>query len=87
MKTRFLINDEVFSVGRIEECYEYYEKYYSNNGFVLDKENENVYKDYDRRILLNEGDNVTLDFSGDKKIDYKIYDIDADIMCYYLKEF
>ena len=45
MKTRFEINEEVFLDNRtLPECYEYYENYLKQYGFVLDKEREDVFK-------------------------------------------
>lgn len=87
MKTRFEIYDEVFSGNRtLHECYEYYEKYLKEYGFVLDKEYENVFKEFDRLIILNEGDRIKMDGIGLRIITWKCYDVDNDIMTYVLKE-
>jgi len=87
MKTRFEINEEVFlDNGTLPECYEYYEKYLKQYGFVLDKEREDVFKEFDRSIILNEGDRIVMDGIGSKIITWKCYDIDNDIMNYVLKE-
>lgn len=87
MKTRFEINEEVFlDNGTLPECYEYYEKYLKQYGFVLDKETENVFKEFDRLIILNEGDRIEMDGIGLRIITWKCYDIDNDIMTYVLKE-
>ena len=87
MKTRFEINKEVFlDNGTLPECYEYYEKYLKQCGFVLDKEREEVFKEFDRSIILNEGDRIVMDGIGVKIITGKYYDIDNDIMIYILEE-
>ena len=87
MKTRFEIKEEVFlDNGTLPECYEYYEKYLKQYGFVLDKETENVFKEFDRLIILNEGDRIGMDGIGLRIITWKCYDIDNDIMTYVLKE-
>lgn len=87
MKTRFEINEEVFlDNGDLPECYEYYEKYLKQHGFVLDKEREDVFKEFDRSIILNEGDRIEMDGIGLRIITWKCYDIDNDIMTYVLKK-
>lgn len=87
MKTRFEINEEVFlDNGTLPECYDYYEKYLKEYGFVLDKEREDVFKEFDRSIILNEGDRIEMDGIGLRIIIWKCYDIDNDVMTYVLKE-
>jgi len=87
MKTRFEINEKVFLYnGTLPECYEYYEKYLKQYGFVLDKESESVFKEFDRSIILNEGDRIEMDGIELSIITWKCYDIDNDIMTYVLKE-
>ena len=87
MKTRFEINEEVFLDNRtLPECYEYYENYLKQYGFVFDKEREDVFKEYDRSIILNEGDSIEMDGIGLRIITWKCYDIDNDITTYVLKE-
>lgn len=87
MKTRFEINEEVFlDNGTLAECYDYYEKYLKEYGFVLDKEREDVFKEFDRSIILNEGDRIEMDGIGLRIINWKCYDIDNDVMTYVLKE-
>jgi hypothetical protein len=87
MKTRFEINKEVFANnGTLSECYEFYEKYLKQYGFVLDKEREEVFKEFDRSIILNEGDRIEMDGIGLRIITWKVYDIDNDIMTYALEE-
>jgi len=87
MKTRFEFNKEVFlGNGTLHDCYEYYEKYLKQYGFVLDKEYENVFKEFDRLIILNEGDRIETDGIGLRIITWKCYDIDNDIMTYVMEE-
>ena len=55
MKTKFEINSEIFLYnGTLEECFEYYEKYYKQQGFILDKENQEVYIIFDEKFDFNE---------------------------------
>ena len=85
MKTRFLINNEVFlDNGTLEECYKYYEKYYKPKGFILNKESQDVYIEFDREIQLNEGDRV--DLSGFRMVQWKCVDLDTDMIIYALEE-
>jgi hypothetical protein len=86
MKTRFEINEEVFDEDvTLDHSYGYYEKYLKKYGFVLDKENQEVFKEFDRSIILNEGDRIEIDPIGFKIITWKCYNIDNDIMTYVLK--
>ena len=40
MKTKFLINSEIFLYrGELKECFKYYEENYKKDGYILDKEN------------------------------------------------
>lgn len=85
MKTRFNIYPELFlSHMSLEEIYQYYEDYYKKSGFVLDKETEDVYKDFDREIHLNEGDRV--DLFGFRIVTFKYIDLHNDLIVYVLKE-
>ncbi len=87
MKTIVDIYEEVFlRDGTLLECYEYYEKRLKQYGFVLDKKDESVFKEYDRSIILKEGDKIVMDGIGLRIIAWKCYDIDNDIMTYFLKE-
>ena len=85
MKTRFSVNDDVFiGNGSLENCYKYYEDYYKESGFVLDKKREEVYKEFDKEIQLNEGDRV--DLLGFKIVKWKCLDLDNDLILYALEE-
>jgi len=85
MKTRFLINSEVFLMpGTIEKMYQYYEDNYRKHGFVLNKAEESVYKEFDREIQLNEGDRV--DLYGLRIVDWKCVDLIDDVIIYALDE-
>ena len=85
MKTRFEISREVFSGGRLlKECFEYYEEYYKEHGFILDKELEEVYKEFDKEIHLNKGDSVEL--HGSWIVEWKCVDLDKDVIIYVLIE-
>jgi len=83
MKTRFNINYEIFGQRRIiKDPYKYYEDHYKDRGFVLDKINEDVYKEFNREIHLDEGDRVHLE--GLRIIDWKCIDLDNNIIKYSL---
>jgi len=85
MKTRFEISGDVFSSGRtLKECFEYYEYWYKEQGFILNKEDEEVYKEFDKEIYLNEGDRVGL--CGLWIVEWKCVDLDDDVIIYVLIE-
>ena len=87
MKTRFDFSPEVFNIdGNLLDCYDYYEQNLKEFGFILDKEEEAVYKEFDKEITLNEGDRVILDGIGLRIITWRCYDIDKDLMTYVLIE-
>lgn len=87
MKTRFDFSPEVFQTDRdLLDCYDYYEQNLKEFGFILDKEQEAVYKEFDKEITLNEGDRVVLDGMGIRIITWRCYDIDNDLMIYVLIE-
>lgn len=87
MKTRFDFSPEVFNIdGNLLDCYDYYEQNLKEFGFILDKEEEAVYKEFDKEITLNEGDRVILDGIGLRIITWRCYDIDKDLMIYVLIE-
>ena len=87
MKTRFDFSPEVFKIeGNLLDCYHYYEQNLKEFGFILDKEEEAVYKEFDKEITLNEGDRVILDGIGIRIITWRCYDIDKDLMTYVLIE-
>ncbi len=83
MKTRFDVNTEIFlKIRTLEDGYKRYEDYYKDKGFVLDKINESVYKEFNREIHLNEGERVYLE--GFKFVDWKCIDLDKNIIRYSL---
>jgi hypothetical protein len=85
MKTKFEISNEIFtSATSLKECFDYYEKEYKSKGFILDKENQNVYIILDQEIHLNEGDRV--DFYGYRKVTWKCLNIHENIVEYSLEE-
>jgi hypothetical protein len=85
MKTRFSISQDVFSTtGTLNEMYKYYEDVYKKHGFILDKRQEDVYKDFNKEIQLNEGDRV--DLQGFRIVDWKCVDLDSDLIIYSLIE-
>lgn len=87
MKSRFFINEEVFTAKKtLNECFNIYDKYFKEHGFVLDKECENVYIDIDIDRELNEGDRVCLDRVGIKIVSCKCINLTHNIIEYDLKD-
>jgi len=70
--------------GTLPVMYKYYEDNYKKNGFILNKQEENVYKEFDKEIQLNEGDRVYL--QGFRIVYWKFVDLDNDLIIYSLKE-
>lgn len=63
-KTKFTIDSEIFSNGKLEECYALYEQYYKEDGWELDKEREQVFMIIDKEINLSVGDRVNMNIRG-----------------------
>jgi hypothetical protein len=85
MKTKFTINREVFlDFNSLEESYAYYEEFLKPEGFILNKEMEEVYKMFDTEFNLNVGDRVCL--NGFHIVDWKCVDLDNDYIKYDLVE-
>ena len=86
MKTKFLINSEIFLYnGGLEECFKHYEEYYKEDGYVLDKENQDVYIIFDEQFDFKEGDRVTI-FGITRLVDWKNTDITKRMIIYSLDE-
>jgi hypothetical protein len=86
MKTKFLINSEIFLYnGGLEECFKYYEEYYKEDGYVLDKENQDVYIIFDEQFDFKEGDRITI-FGVTRLVDWKNTDISKRMIIYSLDE-
>lgn len=87
MITRFEINKEIFlGNGSIYNCYKYYEKHYKQDGWILDKEKETVYIDFNREIYLNILDRVSFHSIGLRQVVWKCIDLELDIIEYALHE-
>ena len=87
MITRFEINREIFyDNGSIDNCYKYYEKHYKKDGWILDKETENVYMDFNREIYLNILDRVSIHSIGLRQVVWKCIDLELEIIEYALHE-
>lgn len=86
MKTKFLINSEIFLDGwNLEEAYNHFDKFYKETDFILDKDNEDVYMLIDKEIHLNEGDRI--DLGGNFKIIvWKCTDIINETIIYSLED-
>lgn len=77
MRTRFDVYHEVFDKENPEE---YFEKEFKPHGFTLDYERQEVYKDFETEIQLNEGDRV--DFFGIRRVSWKCYNPVLDMIVY-----
>lgn len=89
MKTRIDIGLDIF-YGGIDGTIDHYnagcknyEDYYKQYGFILDEENETVYKIYDKEVNLSEGDRVEL--FGFRLVVLKYVDIENDLITYCLE--
>ena len=98
MKTRFLINSEIFELDpnppagrpltydeKLEEAYKYYEKHYKEDGYIFDKENEDVYIIFDEQFDFKEGDRITIS-EITRLVIWKDVNITNRIITYYLEE-
>jgi hypothetical protein len=85
MKTKFKIGNEIFLVGTLTECIEFYEKYYKDKGWQIDEEDEEVFMIIDKEINLKEGDRV--DIKGVRVVASKCLNVIDDIIEYELEEF
>ena len=85
MKTKFTINREIFNrEGGMQSMYDFYEECYKDEGWLLDKESEEVYMILDKEINLNEGDRV--DILGIRLVTWKCLNVMEDIIEYSLEE-
>ena len=85
MKTKFTIDREIFLLNKtLPKCYEHYEKYYKEDGWQLDKDNEEVFMIIDKEINLNEGDRV--DIRGIRLVVWKCVNVFDEITEYSLEE-
>ena len=85
MKTKFTINSEIFSENdSLEKCFEYYEKYYKDEGWQLNKEDQEVFMIVDKEININEGDRT---YIGEfRVVRWKCIDILNDMIEYALEQ-
>lgn len=85
MKTKFTIDREIFLLNKtLSKCYEYYEKYYKEDGWQLDKDNEEVFMIIDKEINLNEGDRVNI--RGIRLVVWKCVNVFDEVIEYSLDE-
>jgi hypothetical protein len=87
MKTRFEIQTDVHYVEPKNDPkgLEYYKKHHEPHGFLIDNENQEVYKIFDRFIDLSEGDRVSLNGFGFGIVDWKCIYIDEGLVNYVLQ--
>ena len=85
MKTKFIINDEIFGYGTLEDSFYEYERFYKHLGFILDKENQDVFIILNDEYNFNVMDRVSL-FDSERIVTYKCTDITNQILIYHLEE-
>lgn len=84
MKTKFTTK-EIFDIYvTITRVYEVYQQYYSEQGWFIDLDNEEMFIIIDKEINLNEGDRINL--HGYRKITWKCINIIQDIIEYNTEE-
>ena len=88
MKTKFTINRLVFSnTEGLEASFADYEKYYKHYGWLLNKEEQEVFKIIDRRIdFLKEGDMIGIEGVGLSSVHCKFYNVTEDMMEYAIEQ-
>ena len=84
MKTKFTINREIFLQTDLDKAYERYNKCYKKSGWILDKEDESVYKIFDKEINLNEGERV--DLQGYRTVTWKCVNVLEGYIEYEIEE-
>ena len=85
MKTKFDISNCIFdSHMKLEEGFDYYNECYKSKGFILNKEDQEVYKIFDKEIHLKEGDRVFLE--GYAIVSWKCINIDDDMIEYIIED-
>jgi len=86
MKTKIIINSEVFGEGRsLDEAFEYYKAYCKSSGFIFDRENQDVYKIYDKEFNVNK-DELILINGCSYTIEAKFIDFENEMIIYHLDE-
>ena len=87
MKTKFLINSEIFlQYGSLEDCFKFYEKDYKDDGYIFDEKNQDCYIIFDEKFDFIKGDMVTI-FGITRIVDWKETDITNKIIIYSLEEY
>jgi len=84
MITRLDISSIVFEKKTLEEAIADYEMYYKKLGYVMKR--ESIYKDFDIKIQLNEGDRVSLEETGIAIITWKCYHVEENVLEYALEQ-
>jgi hypothetical protein len=87
MKTRFVINQDIFNIPEsagLGTEKEIYEKFYKNDGFLYDEEAGDYCMDFNREIQLNVGDKIFL--YGYRIVTGKCYEIVEEMIVYHVKE-
>ena len=77
------ITQEVFRQGTTEDGFNYYESTFKELGYILEKSQKKVYKIYDKKIKLKEGDRICLD-EDFWIVTWKCINLDSNIIEYSL---
>ncbi len=84
MKTKFTTK-EIFDTFKSQsEIYKVYKQYFSQKGWMIDLDNEEMFIIIDKEINLNEGDRI--DLYGYRKVTFKCLNILEDIIEYNTEE-
>ncbi len=87
MISRIYVNDYIFADGGdMTVCFKrFVDDGLAKHGYTFDLENQDAYKDFNIPIILNVGDAVELDAVPMPVITHKVYDIDNNIMKYWVE--
>jgi hypothetical protein len=84
MKTKFTTKEIFDTFKSKSQVYQVYEQYFSQKGWMIDLDNEEMFIIIDKEINLNEGDRI--DLYGYRKVTWKCLNILEDIIEYNTEE-
>ena len=84
MKTKFTTKEIFDTFKSKSQVYQVYEQYFSQKGWMIDLDNEEMFIIIDKEINLNEGDRI--DLYGYRKVTFKCLNILEDIIEYNTEE-
>ncbi len=73
MKTKFTTKEIFDTFKSKSQVYQVYEQYFSQKGWMIDLDNEEMFIIIDKEINLNEGDRI--DLYGYRKVTWKCLNI------------